>query len=400
MKHRSTPNGVALVEALIALLIVAFGMISLAGLQGQLRRSADLAKQRSEALRLAQQDVETLRAYSALSKEAGSPPLTQDFAGIASRQVLVRAGASGSNTDFAVLRTVTPFASGSPLKAIHIEVHWVDSTGADQTVKLDTLIAGLDPSLGASLGIAPDATPLRRPAGRHAGIPPTAKDLGDGSSAYKPQVDGTLAWLLDNRSGEISAVCAVPMSRQTASLTRTELANCQSNGKGYLLSGVVRFSWAAPPLSGAPAGPARPVGVTMHLSSKGHPLTPSFACYTEPPAGLSQVLVNYSCIVYPNTETPPIWSGTVDLNGLPFSGNDAVKVCRYSADHDGDGLLGNAEHPLAYSRVGGSLRNQNFLVIDAGQDCPAGRTVDPARGVFSNTATVLHQDANTPSHGS
>ena len=60
-------HGVSLVEALVALAIMAFGMLGLVGMQASMRANADLAKQRSEAVRLAQQQMEAWRGYGTLT---------------------------------------------------------------------------------------------------------------------------------------------------------------------------------------------------------------------------------------------------------------------------------------------------------------------------------------------
>jgi len=154
--------------------------------------------------------------------------------------------------------------------------------------------------------------------------------------------------------------------------------------------------WAA--CCAVPADP--PNLIQIILTSAGHPLTPDFSCYTDSPvtADPGQSDVRYNCIVYPNSDAPPIWSGYVDLSGLSFTGANAVKVCRYRADYDGDRIIGNAEHALQCTALSGSLRKQNFLVIKAGQACPVGHGVDASMGYFNNAVTVLHPDASTPSH--
>ena len=63
IQPRSTARGFTLIEALIALLVLSFGMLAIAGFQVTLTRNSDLAKQRTEATRLAQQKVESLRSY-------------------------------------------------------------------------------------------------------------------------------------------------------------------------------------------------------------------------------------------------------------------------------------------------------------------------------------------------
>ncbi len=65
--HRSSrPRGFALVEALVSMLVLASGMLGLAGFGVNLSRNADLAKQRSEATRLAQDKMESLRTFEQL----------------------------------------------------------------------------------------------------------------------------------------------------------------------------------------------------------------------------------------------------------------------------------------------------------------------------------------------
>src|SRR5574337_514550 len=72
-RHLPRPRGFALLEALIAALLVAAGAIGLVWLQGELRYHADAARQRTEAARLAQAEIERLRAFVAVSAGAGTP---------------------------------------------------------------------------------------------------------------------------------------------------------------------------------------------------------------------------------------------------------------------------------------------------------------------------------------
>ena len=71
---RSNARGFTLIEALIALLVLSFGMLAIAGFQVTLTRSSDIAKQRSEATRLAQQKMEELRTYGQVAADPASPP--------------------------------------------------------------------------------------------------------------------------------------------------------------------------------------------------------------------------------------------------------------------------------------------------------------------------------------
>jgi hypothetical protein len=122
------------------------------------------------------------------------------------------------------------------------------------------------------------------------------------------------------------------------------------------------------------------------------PALPSFQCFDDAPvtAATLQTFVKYYCIVFPDTSATPQWSGRLEISGLNL-GERGQKVCRYSADYDGDRVISNAEHPRNYYGVTGPLTRQNFLVINASASCPAGHGVDPDAGLFNNTATVLHQ---------
>ncbi|MFY8018796.1 MAG: type IV pilus modification PilV family protein, partial [Inhella sp.] len=74
VKHTQVKaRGTSLVEALIALLIVALGLMAMTVIQGRLRQSGDAAKQRTEATRLAQAEMQRLRAYAALRRDASTP---------------------------------------------------------------------------------------------------------------------------------------------------------------------------------------------------------------------------------------------------------------------------------------------------------------------------------------
>ncbi|MDC8784476.1 type IV pilus modification PilV family protein [Roseateles koreensis] len=391
-------RGVALLEALVALLIMAFGMLALVGLQSNLRHSSDLAKQRGEAVRLAQQEMEKLRSYSQLATPNPANANTLAFDDIATpgSDGVVATFDNGTNATFTVTRTVVD--SVEPIrKSIRVEVSWLDRSEGTQTVSLDSVLSRADPLLGGALGIAPVSSPLRRPANREASIPTNAKDLGDGSSAFKPLASGDVVWVFNNLTGVITGICNIP-STPTSNLAAADVAACRGNAFGYLLSGFVRFSDHSPSDPGNPIGQAIPMGLNLALTTSSS-MMPSYQCFSDTPltTPATQTYVSYYCVVYPNSGTPPIWSGQLTLTGIPLtgqsngSGTSARNICRYSADYDGNGSISNAEHPLSYSKVSGALTRQNFLVIPGSENCPAGHAIDASLGFFSNTATVLHQ---------
>ena len=128
-------RGTSLLEALIAFLVLTLGMVSIARVQGHLRLDADVARQRTEAVRLAQQDMETLRSE-------------RTFSAIASASRSVNPG-----TAYAIERRIE--ATGMPhAKAASITVRWVDRSGVAQQVALHSVIAGTDPRLSGALALA------------------------------------------------------------------------------------------------------------------------------------------------------------------------------------------------------------------------------------------------------
>ena len=69
--------GITLIEALIALLVLSLGMLALVQVQSTLRYNSDVAKQRSEAVRIAQENMESLRAYGRLAATTGYKSYTE-----------------------------------------------------------------------------------------------------------------------------------------------------------------------------------------------------------------------------------------------------------------------------------------------------------------------------------
>jgi Tfp pilus assembly protein PilV len=394
-------RGVALIEALVALLIMAFGMVALAGIQSTMRRGSDQALQRGEALRLAQGEMETLRDYSVLSAEAAAsgPAGTRAYAGVTSAAT----NTAGGNTSFNITRTVTDWAdpvagqeqAQAALRQVRVRVQWQDRADNEQFVLLDSFIARADPALGASLGLPLSASATRRPAEREVSIPVTAQDLGNGKSVFVPSPNATVAWVFNNMTGVITGVCTVAVGTLNSSLTAADVAACSNTTVGYLLSGVVKFSSAARPDPAQPGGTAWPLDVGIVNSTlNGAISAPVHQCFDDAPTSAVNTMgfVSFNCIVEPNNATPRIWSGRLELSGLNLGvGADAKKVCRYSADYDGSGSISNSEHPENYNAVSGSLTRQNFLVINAAANCPAGAAVNPANGVFVNNSTIQQQ---------
>lgn len=132
-KHfRKTSGGFLLIEVLVAVLIVAMGILGLAKLEAMVVGSAGEAKSRSAAMALARSQIESLRG-SALKTQ-----YTSDLA-------------SGTRTEtingisFTMTWTVSQPDSNYEDRLIRVAVSWIDRSGNTQTITLDSVVAWNDP---------------------------------------------------------------------------------------------------------------------------------------------------------------------------------------------------------------------------------------------------------------
>jgi Tfp pilus assembly protein PilV len=228
--HRRS-RGATLVEALVAMAVMAFGMLAIVGVQQTLRVNSDLSKQRNEATRLAEQEIERVRA-DAGSGEAQFDAISLGLTGSNTH--------AGYNTTFTLARTVTKAADDRSLMT-HVLVKWLDRTGAQRQVVMHDMLARVDPMLSGLVRAAKPLTPVGRKNSRHPTIPGRAQDFGDGTSVFKPIKSGTIAWVFDNSTGAITHTC-IGLSPTEDPLTSK--AGCTSVGdhSAQLLAGEIRFN--------------------------------------------------------------------------------------------------------------------------------------------------------------
>jgi Tfp pilus assembly protein PilV len=413
---RSLMRGTSLVEAVVAMAVMAFGMLAVVGIQSTLRLNADVAKQRSEAVRIAQEAMETARGFAAIDDPAVGQTA---YADIGSSTTSAVEGYT-TNTTFTLTQTVTQHLQ-PPRKDIRIRVDWTDRNGQAQGVELNSIVGANDPLLALLLGARPNGIPLRQPLGRHPGVPPSAKSLPGGVSGFKPpSPDGQVVWVFDDASGQIVGVCNTVTTGQ-AELTGADISSCSNNASALLLSGFVRFATEAQQPTAAdaenPASNALNLGVALTLVSSGHP-TPNHVCFAAAPSSQSLALLSievpYYCIVFTNSSG--LWSGRSNIVPLAFSEQpdspwqiaddaadaraDRYRVCRYTPATSQDQPVPNVAHPRTYIDVRTTLLNQNFLVIRAGDGtlaftCPTDGPIDPATGNLVNSNTLVQQPPPT-----
>ena len=376
--ERRAQRGIGLIEALVAFLILSLGMLAMTRLQSDLRAHAELARQRTEAVRIAQQEIETLRAYSVLTASAGARAFEQ----ITSASAVVD---SIVPTRYELARQVSRSVDGQAAN-VAVTVRWNGRRSEPQLLTLSSVVARSAPALAAAQLTAPGGVPVVGAFGRSARIPLAAKDLGDGRSAFKPTNTGSVAIVQDNRSGEVVARCTTAAALTTALLTLADLTNCDTT-VGLLLSGTVRFA----------QGSALPFDVMLALTNGNYPQAPR--C-TSAPADAGGPSAVYHCVVYPSVSGADVgrWSGRAAIVPIGWQigvGAGDWRVCRYSSDLDGSGAIDrNIEHPAAYAGVDTALAQQNFLVMAGADNCPgapAVRIEGDGADVYAELGTIQHQ---------
>lgn len=136
----SRQRGIALLEALLAFLVLSIGMLALSRLQNGLRAGAESARERTEAVRLAQRDIESLRTFTGM---AGWNAIADATANVTP---------ADGTTDYTLERRVQTVA-GLALKTVQVTLHWTDRHGAAQQLQLHTMVAGQDAALSAALSL-------------------------------------------------------------------------------------------------------------------------------------------------------------------------------------------------------------------------------------------------------
>jgi type IV pilus modification protein PilV len=380
-RSHARQRGVSLIEALVALAVMAFGILGIAGIQANLRSSSDTAKQRAEAVRVAQQMMEDRRGFVLLADDGVNP----SYAGIASQSLTAYAG---NNASYSRSVLVTPADTGRMLN-LRVAVQWADRTGETQSVVLRSSVAGATPELSASLGTSAPGGAVRQPQGRNPGVPRQATDQGDGTSKFLPPGGSGQYWTFSNTTGVI--------------LRRCYADDTCEDGKAFLLSGFVRFSTAYTQPTGNDAelpGSAVEPGVSFRVRQTS-PYDGVVDCFVDASSFAGSVA--YYCAM-PITDDVQSWSGRGRVGDIDLASNssddddDEFRVCRYTRDlahttvGSGAPPMTNADHPRDYLNVDAALTNQNYLVIRAGDGstafgCPDDNTATP----FISGRTFKHQ---------
>lgn len=231
-------RGVSIVEALVAMAVMAFGLLAVVGVQVTFRINADIAKQRTEATHVAEQEVERLRMFREVAAVGGA---VLGWDEVAEELGMAVATPTVTNATYVMnRRIVTP--PGSEQKVVMVEVTWTDRLGNAQSVLIGETLAGAAPVLSGLLTVPATRTAASQRSNRHPTIPSRGHDLGGNQgSVFKPAEGGTVAWLFDNTTGVITKTCTVSNASTSSSLVAGDLSTCVVVD-GQLLAGIVRFN--------------------------------------------------------------------------------------------------------------------------------------------------------------
>jgi len=394
-------RGISIAESLVAF-VVAAGTAAAAQLQSRLHLAGDVARERSEALRIGADAIEEMRSFVALDASASE----RTYAAIASGESSIDASSTSSASSassprgsYRIERRIDD-AGFAATKSARVNVRWDDRSGNAHDVVLDSFIAAVAPAYSGSLrlGVGSISAAARGAADRAPGVPLTARNLGDGRSAWKPVEGGTTALGFDNRSGAVVGRCdGVATTAATRDLSSASLATCMS-GRWLLVAGTIRFSSAAPPSSLAASDAPFPTRVAITLRNGAYP-APA-ACFSEArktsrsvvegsleivdvpldadagAAGAADVndggdrFIAWHCIVAPRADGR--WSGRIELiaEGWTIGSSGATRrVCRYLSNAgaiDANIATGGDDIDVSAALIG-----RNFLVVRGSESCPS-----------------------------
>ena len=205
--HSPRATGFSLIEVLVSVVVMSFGLLSLAALQSALFKAGADTRAQSVALALATEKIEYFEGYpdrEAFQSFTDGDDAAVTIDGIAYTRSwdVERFAYPEAGGNFAAVADTGPtpanYVSNNEFKRIQVGVTWTDATGAAQQVELETAIASLSPQDTAKIAkVASTGGPrgpeiiIVNPASEE-GVIPIA--VGDGSDTAatnpKPEVAG------------------------------------------------------------------------------------------------------------------------------------------------------------------------------------------------------------------
>lgn len=377
--RQATLRGFTILEVLIALIVMAFGLLSIAGMQLMLSRNADVAKQRSEATRLAEERIENLRAYDGIGSG------TIDWNNLPTATQTVN---TNTNTTFTVSVSLAGTTSDS-LRPVSVTASWIDRAGDAQQVVLSSVLSKSDPKyIGLVGNPLPQNKPIKRVKNRNLNIPVPAKDLGNQKSST--QFASNFVIVYNNVDGSVVYICNPGVDDASKDTINGLLDNNQCAAvNGYIVAGYLHL--------GASLSSAEKTAVQNFLTTAGGMNTelvtrsaanPSYATRCSLKAATDQNTnapiadyLYYICVV-PLADLNSTWSGrirfgaavspvTIPPTGTLATAFDDMLVCRIQ--YQSGAVTANERNEQPYSAVNMSLDEQNYFIAkssNSNPDCP------------------------------
>jgi len=370
---------------LIGLLVLSLGLLGMTHMQSTLRSHADLSRQRIEAVRLAQHEIERLRGFASSTAYA-------DIAGLQATNTL-------RPTAFTLRSSVDDGRTGT-IKTATVDLQWTDRSGTSQAVALAPAWQARCRSIPASWACQPRTRQCPNPLAVRCAFRSTRETSPMAAACCGRAARSGVALVFNQGTGRLSSLCTgLAAAPARADLLASDLQQCEAV-TGSVVTGYIRFSLAALPNAARANDAPLQLNLALVLDRRADTGCDSEAMKTvsfnrngqthtetvpasATPASLGATpwtehgerFVAYACwVVTPSAGTG--WSGhlAVTPDGwLLGTTPGAYKVCRYSSDTDGSGAIDrNEEHPARYTDVHDALAQQNYLIVRGDADCPSG----------------------------
>jgi hypothetical protein len=136
--------------------VLSLGILTIGRVQTHLRLGSDIARQRAEAVRLGQEELENLRAFS-VSRGLRGTLVRRDHRA----QPADRCRRRLCHQHALRLTRSVQAASSVDAKEVSVDVAWSDRSGQDQHIALHSVVAAIDPKYAERLAIAPTGRPVK-----------------------------------------------------------------------------------------------------------------------------------------------------------------------------------------------------------------------------------------------